>query len=89
MTKGRKNLLLIVMIGISVALLSACADFGYTFHYSVTGENVMILPVLGWEISPIRLMGGRKGQQLKFTAIHDEVYRVNQRTFNCTVVERN
>ena len=89
MTKGRKILLLTVMIVISVALLGACLDYGYTFHYSVTGGNGTLKPTRGGDTSPVTLRGGRKGQQLKFIATPDEGYRVKQWTFNGEVVEGN
>lgn len=89
MTKGRKILLLTVMIVISVALLGACLDYGYTFHYSVTGGNGTLAPTWGGETSPVTIRGGRKGQQLEFVATPDEGYRVKQWTFNGEVVEGN
>ena len=75
MTKGRKILLLTVMIVISVALLGACLDYGYTFHYSVTGGNGTLAPTWGGDTSPVTLRGGRKGQQLEFVATPNEGYR--------------
>lgn len=85
----RKTILSIIVIVASLTLLSACIDYGYTFHYSVTGGNGTLKPTRGGDTSPVTLRGGRKGQQLKFIATPDEGYRVKQWTFNGEVVEGN
>ena len=85
----RKTILSIIVIVASLTLLSACIDYGYTFHYSVTGGNGTLAPSWGGDTSPVTLRGGRKGQQLEFVATPDEGYRVKQWTFNGEVVEGN
>ena len=96
---AKKNLILGVALIMGLGLFAGCKnDYGYEYHFSVTGGNGTI-SYRRWDEtkyewtyyeSPLKTRGGKQGSHsFEFIATPDEGFQVKEWRYNDAIVEGN